>query len=365
MPTDDNKLTYSLSPFSFLYGIGVRLRNKLFDWGVLPTEQYPVPVISIGNLAVGGTGKTPHTEYIICLLKSQYRVAVLSRGYKRKTSGFILASAQSTSHEIGDEPYQIKSKYPDIQVAVDTDRRRGIRHLLSLPAGEQPEVILMDDAFQHRYVTPSLSMVLTDYQRLFYSDKLMPVGQLREPISGIRRADVVIVTKCKDGIKPIEFRIIEENMKLLAHQLLFFTRIKYGDIEPVFPEKARPLTRKEIGEEENILLISGIASPIHFINEAEKYSCRTQAVSFPDHHTFGKTDFKKLNAIYEQMTSPGKLILVTEKDAARLKDNPLVPEGWKQSLYYLPITIDFCVDKHFDETIKKHIITIQRNSILR
>lgn len=366
MPTDnDIHLNYWLAPFSFLYGIGVGVRNQLFEWGILPSEQYPVPVISIGNLAVGGTGKTPHTEYIIRLLKNQYRVAVLSRGYKRNTSGFILAGPNSTSQEIGDEPYQIKNKFPDIQVAVDSNRRRGIRKLLSLPAPELPEVILLDDGFQHRYVTPSLSIVLTDYHRLFYSDKLMPVGQLRESIIGIRRADMVIVTKCEENIKPIEFRIIEENMKLLAHQLLFFTRITYGEIEPLFRSVAHPLIRKEIGAEEEILLISGIASPAHFVQEAEQISTNIKAVSFPDHHTFSKSDIKKLNAIYEKMTSPGKLILVTEKDAARLKDSPHVPEEWKKRLYFLPITIDFCIDKHFNEEIKKHIITVQRNSILR
>jgi len=359
------KLNYYLSPLSFLYGIGVWLRNRLFDWNVLHSEQYSIPVICIGNLSVGGTGKTPHTEYIIRLLKDKYRIAVLSRGYKRKTSGFILADSGSSSLEIGDEPFQMKNKFPDILVAVDANRRRGIQNLLSLPEKDKPEVILLDDAYQHRYVHPSLSIVLSDYHRLFYHDKLMPTGCLREPINNINRTDIVVVTKCDKDMKPIDFRIIEENMKLRAHQLLFFTSIVYGEIEPVFPSEARSLNHKAIEKEDDILLISGIAVPTPFIREAEKYSNKVLPAIFPDHHTFSKSDFKKLDTTFEKMTSPRKLILVTEKDAARLKNNPLVPENWKKSLYYLPIVIQFCNGQSFDETIKKHIITFQKNSTLQ
>lgn len=362
------QLNNFLSPFSFFYGMGVRLRNQLFDWGFLPTEQYPIPVICIGNLTAGGTGKTPHTEYIIQILLQCYNVAVLSRGYKRKTSGYLLATSKNTSREIGDEPYQIKRKFPELLVAVDSDRRRGIRNLLALPEEKRPEVILLDDAFQHRYVTPSLTIVLTDYRRLFYYDKLLPVGRLREPITGIRRADVVIVTKCDDDLKPIEFRIIEENMKLLAHQQLFFTQIAYADIVPVFPEEvASPRQLCDIKKDDDILLLAGIASPVHFIKEVERYSNKVISLIFPDHHAFRKQDIRKIKERFDKMDSSKKIILVTEKDAARLQNNPLVPIEWKQVLYYLPITINFSADKGkpFDEMIKKHIVTIQRNSILR
>lgn len=167
MPTGDSfKLYYWLSPLSLLYGIAVKVRNLLFDWGVLPSKEYPVPVISIGNLAVGGTGKTPHIEYLIRLLRHKYKLAVLSRGYKRSTSGFILADGNSSGRTIGDEPFQMKRKFPEITVAVDSNRRRGISNLLQLPAGEKPEVILLDDAYQHRYVRPSFSILTTDYHRL-------------------------------------------------------------------------------------------------------------------------------------------------------------------------------------------------------
>lgn len=359
------KLNTFLSPLSFLYGIGVWLRNRLFDWDVLHSEQYSIPVICIGNLSAGGTGKTPHTEYLIRLLKDRYRIAVLSRGYKRKTSGFILANSESTSLDIGDEPFQMKNKFPDILVAVDANRRRGIQTLLSLSETERPEVILLDDAYQHRYVHPSLSIVLTDYHRLFYHDKLIPTGHLREQISNINRTDIVIVTKCDEEMKPIDFRIIEENMKLRAHQLLFFSSIVYGKIEPVFPSEAYPSNPIVMEKEEDILLISGIAAPTPFIREAEKYSNKVLPIIFPDHHTFSKSDFKKMDMTFKKMTSQRKLILVTEKDAARLKSNPFVPESWKKSLYYLPIVIRFHNEQSFDETIKKHIITFKKNSILQ
>ena len=213
MPDHNNNIFHPyFAPLSFLYGMGVRLRNKLFDWEIIESKQYSVPIICIGNLSVCGTGKTPHTEYLIELLSTKYKIAVLSRGYKRKTSGFVLADATSTSNDIGDEPYQIKTKYPNIRVAVDSKRRRGIDKLLALPVAERPDVILLDDAFQHRYVAPSLSIILTDYSRLLYEDCLLPVGRLREPMSGLERCDIVLVTKCPDGIKPIEYRIIEEKI---------------------------------------------------------------------------------------------------------------------------------------------------------
>ena len=187
--------------------MGVALRNNLFDWGNLQSKSFDIPVICIGNIAVGGTGKTPHTEYLIKLLHRNFRVAVLSRGYKRHTKGFILSTAESNARSIGDEPYQIKSKFSDIRVAVDEDRCHGIEKLLTL---QEPsiEVILLDDAFQHRYVKAGLNILLTDYHRLFCDDALMPAGRLRESARGKNRAQIVIVTKCPPVIKPIDHNII-------------------------------------------------------------------------------------------------------------------------------------------------------------
>ncbi|WP_297902494.1 tetraacyldisaccharide 4'-kinase [uncultured Parabacteroides sp.] len=357
------KFNKFLAPFSFFYGIGVRFRNLLFDWKVLRTEQYGLPVISVGNLTVGGTGKTPHTEYIIRLIKDRYRVAVLSRGYKRKTSGFLLADQRSTSKDIGDEPYQMKLKFPDILVAVDANRRRGIRNLLALPDNERPEVILLDDAFQHRYVTPTLNILLTDCHRLYTQDKLLPTGRLREPVDGARRADVIIVTKCESCIQPIDFRIIEEDMRLSAYQELYFSHIIYGELEPIFPDKAPKRALKELASSTEVLLVSGIASPKLLEKEIHKYTEHVTSLVFPDHHAFDQHDIQKIQIAFKRLTSPCKLIIITEKDAARLRDLPSLPMEWFPYLYCLPITVGFCMnrEKQFQESIFKHIDTRIKN----
>lgn len=368
MPTDNTrKINHLLAPFSFLYGLGVRCRNQLFDWGLLPTEQFPVPVLCIGNLTVGGTGKTPHTEYLIRLLQPTYRIAVLSRGYKRKTKGFILADEHSTSWQIGDEPLQMKRKFPMVTVAVDADRRNGIKRLLALPEKERPEVILLDDAFQHRYVTPSFSILLTAYDRLFRWDKLLPVGLLREPISGKRRADVVIVTKCKPDLKPIEYRIIEEDMHLVAHQKVFFTEISYDELIPVFGNHKNRIHLSDIRANDTCVVVSGIASPGSFYDEIRKYPGKVLSIQFPDHHDFSLQDIKKIKTTLDLIKSERKFLIVTEKDAARLVDNKLVPEEWKDNLFYLPIRIKFDLDKgdEFDDMILKHITTFYKNNIYR
>ncbi len=363
---DAGKLNYLLSPFSFFYGIGVALRNKFFDWGILPSEQFPVPVICVGNLAVGGTGKTPHTEYLIRMLKKKYKIAVLSRGYKRKSKGFQLAGPQSTSFNLGDEPYQIYSKHPDIIVAVDADRRNGIRKLLALE--DPPSVILLDDAFQHRYVTPSFSIVLTEYSRPFYMDKLLPFGRLRESKFSIERADAVIVTKCKKDIKPIEYRIIEKNMLLTAHQEVFFTSVVYGEMKPVFPGESEPWSLLDIRKKDSVLLIAGIASPDAFIKEMKKYTQNVIPLIYPDHHFFDKQDIAHIDKTFTEITSLGKVIMVTEKDAARFRSiREELPESIRRSMYYLPITIDFCTrsKEEFHEMINKHIVSFQRENSIK
>jgi tetraacyldisaccharide 4'-kinase len=347
------KINKWLYPISFLYGLGVRFRNYLFDNGILKSERFPIPVVCVGNLTVGGTGKTPHTEYLVRLLKEDYKVAVLSRGYKRKTSGFVLSNENSTSDEIGDEPLQIKNKFPDIVVAVDADRRRGIKSLMELPLEIRPDVILLDDAFQHRYVEPMVSIVLTDSKRLFSEDRLLPAGRLREPIAGVERADVVIVTKCNTNLKPIEFRILEKAMNLHANQEVYFTTIVYDDIKPVFDE-GEELTRR-LCRNKGILLIAGIANPKPFIDEATKLSSKIKTLVFSDHHRFDRGDVNKIDKTFRGMEGDDKIILTTEKDAARLKDLVYVSEEWKRKLYYMPMRIKFIGDTTFDKKLKDRI----------
>lgn len=359
------KINHWLAPLSFFYGMGVRLRNLLFDWGVLRSETYDIPVLCVGNLTAGGTGKTPHTELVIRLLKHSYKVAVLSRGYRRKTKGYVLATPESTYADIGDEPVQIKQKFPDIIVAVDEDRRRGIKSLLALPENERPEVILLDDGFQHRYVSPSFTILLTNFNRMFYDDKLLPAGRLREPANAILKADMVIITKCRKEMKPIEYRIIEEHMNLLAHQEVFFTRVSYQEITPLFPSFAHRRVKRDIRKDDDVLILSGIAYPEGLVGELRKYSAKVKALSFPDHHDFTAKDMEKANTAFKEMQSAEKLIITTEKDASRLIGNPHVPEEWKTRLYVQPVKVEFHNNKEglFENMIRKHIKEKQNRGI--
>lgn len=359
------KLYYVWKPFSVIYEIGIRLRNLFFDWKLLPSERYPIPIICVGNLTVGGTGKTPVIEYLVRLLAPHYRIAILSRGYKRKSSGFVLAQEKSTAADIGDEPYQIKCKYPNVTVAVDGNRRRGMRKLFLLPENERPQVVLLDDGFQHRYVQPSMSIIVTDYNRLYYKDKLMPVGKLREPATSIRRADMLIISKCNESLKLIESRAIETKMKLQHNQLTFFTSIVYEQMEGVYPEEARSRTLPSIKKDEKVLLLAGIANPTLFIEEVKKYSDHVKVLSFPDHHDFTKSDIKKIRIELQKMAVEHPLLICTEKDAARIRNKLFFPKEWKPYLYYIPVVIHFLFDKgeSFDEIIQRHMDTFVNNNI--
>lgn len=231
----------------------------LFDKHILPTESFPISVISVGNITVGGTGKTPHTEYLVSILKKKFNVAVLSRGYKRKTVGYIYANATASAQTIGDEPFQIYQKHPDIVVAVDANRRNGIKQiLLSHP---QTDVVLLDDAFQHRYVEANQTILLVDYNRPITEDNMLPYGNLRESIDGIKRADIILITKCPPNLTPIEARNIHKSLNLLAYQNIFYTSFAYGDVKSVFiPNQI--VTTSIIQEQQfGILLVTGIAQP--------------------------------------------------------------------------------------------------------
>ena len=344
-------------PFAFLYKIGVTIRNLLFDWKLLPSEQYPVPVICVGNLAVGGTGKTPMVEYLIRLLCDKYRVAVLSRGYKRKSSGYVLANENSTASDIGDEACQIKHKFPQVIVAVDKDRRRGMRNLLAMPEDIRPQIVLLDDGYQHRYVQPSFSILVTAYQRLFFQDKLLPAGRLREPIHSVSRADMVLVSKCPEIIDQIYFdEVIKKMSRWIPSQLLFFTRIAYLPPEKVFPQEYEPCKLEQIRKDDEILLITGIANPTPLIEEMKKYSDKVSVITFNDHHAFTKKDFRKIQSELLKMTSANPMIICTEKDAARIRHNPHFPNEWKSRMYYIPIRVHFLFDRQaqFESLIMRH-----------
>jgi tetraacyldisaccharide 4'-kinase len=358
VPAELRKLRRLLRPCALLYGTGVRIRNLFFDRGLLPSQAYPVSVICVGNLTAGGSGKTPMVEYLIRLLKERYRVGVLSRGYKRKTRGYLLAGEASTGSDIGDESYQMKYKYPDVTVAVDANRRRGIRRLLALPEDRRPQVILLDDGFQHRYVRPSFSLLMTDCRRPCYRDKLLPEGRLREPASGANRAEVVVVSKCDASLPVAESRIIRDRMNLKPHQSLFFSAIEYLPFRGVFPEAhATACTPDSLQKGDGVLLITGIARPAPLIEAVKKWSERVEVMSFADHHAFGKKDIRRMQTALQRMGSARTPILCTEKDAARIRNNPHFPEAWRSRMYYVPIEIKILFDgsEPLNELILRHV----------
>ncbi|MBR4729462.1 MAG: tetraacyldisaccharide 4'-kinase, partial [Prevotella sp.] len=310
--------------------------------------------------------KTPHVEYLIGLLKDHFHVAVLSRGYKRKSRGFLLATPETSLSDLGDEPYQMKQKYPEIDVAVDAKRTRGIEHLISGTCTKQEvDAILLDDAYQHRYVKPGLNILLVDYHRLIIHDKLLPAGRLREPVKGKDRADIVIVTKCPTTLNPMEFRVLTKQMSLYPYQQLYFTTIKYEPLRPLFSEISDCQDFPSFLAGRNILLLTGIASPKQIYYDLKPYSPNIQPLRYGDHHNFKKKDIKKINEAFEALPAP-RLIITTEKDAVRLKGaEGLTPEA-RRSLYVLPISIEFMLqgEESFNDKIIGYVRKNSRNSIL-
>lgn len=330
-----------LLPFSWLYGAGVWLRNKAFDFGLLPQEEFEIPVVSVGNITVGGTGKTPHVEYIIEALYRSYNVAVLSRGYKRKTKGFILASDNMTPRDIGDEPYQIYRKFSGlITLAVCESRRKGIHELQRI----NPDInlILLDDAFQHRYVYPKVNVLLLDYNRLPFEDRLMPLGQLREPVSSVSRCDMVVVTKCPVDITPTERRVINQSLNLLSFQKLFFSAIRYGEPVPVFPVQSPQLTSLQwLHEDDTILCLTGIATPMPLVRYLRQFAAKVKVMPFDDHHNFTRRDFNDIFKVYKSLEGKRKFIITTEKDAVRIMNNPYFPPVKRNCIFYIPMRVGF------------------------
>lgn len=367
------KIYWWLYPVAWIYGAVVVLRNKLFDWGMLRSKSYDVPVISVGNLTVGGTGKTPHTEYLIKLLCEKYQVAVLSRGYKRHSKGYVLAGADSTARTIGDEPYQMHTKFPTVTLAVDENRCHGIEQLLGLK-NPSVDVVLLDDAFQHRYVKPGLSILLTDYHRLFSDDALLPAGRLREPASGKNRAQIVIVTKCPQDLKPIDYNIITKRLNLYPYQQLFFSAFRYGELERVFketevPGEASTLTSTlslNLLKETSMLLVTGIASPTPIIERLEGCAKEIDLLSFGDHHDFTLRDVQLMKERFEKLQGEQRLIVTTEKDAVRLVGHPDLDAELKPFVYALPIEIEILQNQQdkFNQHITDYVRENTRNRSL-
>ena len=356
------KINDWLLPFSWIYGSIVRFRNWLFDMGLKKSKSFSIPIISVGNITVGGSGKTPHVEYLIRLLHDKAKIAVLSRGYKRKSHGYVLAEESTTMPEIGDEPFQMHQKFSDIYVAVDAKRARGIENLQNDEATKDVDVVLLDDAFQHRYVKPGINILLVDYHRLIIYDKMLPAGRLREPLSGKNRADIVIITKCPKDLKPMEFRVLTKAMDLYPFQKLYFTSIDYDTPKGVFEEKQIELDKLH---DYHVLLLTGIASPKQMEHDLKPMTKDITNLSFGDHHSFKGKDIDRINDTFESMPEP-RIIITTEKDAVRLRETEGLYEKVKSNMYELPIKVSFMLDQqdNFNEKIISYVRKNSRNSIL-
>ena len=318
-------------PFAWIYSGVMSVRNWLFDVGIMRERRFAVPVVTIGNLAVGGTGKTPHTEYLYNLLKTRGKVGILSRGYGRDTKGFRWVHPTSTVDECGDEPCQIKRKYNQAVVAVDENRCEGIQKMLQ---AEKLAAIVLDDAYQHRYVKPDLNILLTDYHRLFSEDHVVPEGHLRESKSGRRRADFIIVTKCPADLKPIDFTLLSKQIQPFASQHLFFTTRTYSEPYPLFGED-RPFAGKKI------LAVTGISNPETLVNYLKRYG-EVTPLRFSDHHAFGDEDIDRIN----KALSGHDAIITTEKDATRLvSHSEKLSTEVKQAIFVQPVAVSFLRDQ--------------------
>lgn len=333
-----------LLPLTMWYAIGVAVRNLLFDWGLKRSVSPDVPTIGIGNLRVGGTGKTPHTEYLIRLLAGR-RVALLSRGYGRKTQGFVLADDSSTASQIGDEPLMMARKFPQLTVAVCEDRVEGVRRLMEMP--QKPDVILLDDVYQHRHIRPALNILLTEYGDPYCDDHILPFGNLREGRRGRRRADIVVVTKCPEHLGDDEQQEMRRKLKLDDRRRLFFSHISYSEPVAVY-DAAMPDAVEEV------VLVTGIAHPDPLVKHLSgKY--RVHHLRFADHHPFGVDDCQRIIETYNQLKNSNAVVFTTEKDAARMCDADVRKYLQPLPLFYIPIKVKLEGSQSFDAAIQASI----------
>ncbi len=320
-------------PLGILYGLVIWLRNKLYDWGWSESLRFSTPIINVGNLSTGGTGKTPHTAYIIELLQQQYNIATLSRGYKRRTRGFIIANEDSTAYTIGDEPMQYKHNYPNVTVTVCEDRIMAVPQLMQRKP--YTKLILLDDAFQHRSIAPALNILVTDCNKLYTKDYILPFGNLREFRKGAHRADIIIVSKCNVNITTQEKENIIKQINPLVHQQVFFTSIQYSIATNLITNYKEHIQNKDV------ILLCGIANPAPLINYIQSICNTVHPLTYKDHHYFDTYDVKEITDTYNNLQSNNKIIITTEKDSMRLLLHRDLIMANKLPIVVLPIKIEF------------------------
>ena len=338
-----------LFPISFLYHIMLCIRHKIYDWHILKSLRFEYPIIGVGNLNLGGTGKTPTVEYLINMLRENYRVATLSRGYKRKTKGFQLADNQSTHETIGDEPLQYFRKFPEIQVAVDEDRIEGVEKLII--GKNTPNVILLDDAFQHRRIKAGFNIILTEYQHLYCDDFLFPVGTLRDIKSAAKRADIIVVSKSPKELDEREKQQITNKLHPTEKQKVFFSTLEYAPLKPL-NETAKQFSVEDV---KSVLAFCGIANPKPFVEELKNRYETVDFLHFADHHAYTENDVKTILKRHEDLDGKRKIIVTTEKDAARLTNSPYLCQFETALLYDLPVSVRFLEEEKFNETILNYV----------
>ena len=342
-----------LLPFALLYWLGITIRNWLYDKRILESTSFGLPLICVGNLSVGGTGKSPMVEYLVANLKNKFKVATLSRGYKRKTRGYAMADEKTTALEIGDEPMQFHLKFPEVPVAVGEERILAIPELLH----DRPEtkVIILDDAFQHRSVKAGLNILLTDYNNLFTRDFYLPTGDLRDLKSSYKRAQIIVVTKCKKDLEEVEKQKLIKEINPLPGQQVFFTAINYSRPYHIISKMEKGLDKKV-----EILLVTGIANPRPLKKLLEEHSNTYQMLQYADHHIFTIDDLKEIKQAFNKIDAGEKVILTTEKDAVRLlkfsdeiKDLPF---------YVVPVRHQFLFqeENRFDQLVSDFVLNFKK-----
>lgn len=336
-------------PFSFVYGGGMAIRNLLYQFHIFKSHSFDVPVISVGNIAAGGTGKTPHIEFLVEMFQSHKNVAVLSRGYKRKTVGFRWVNENDEASLTGDEPLQIKQKFPSIQIAVDEDRVHGIQTLLE--DENPPKLILLDDAFQHRSVKPGFQILLDNFNHPMHDDWVFPAGNLREFAAGKKRADIVIVTKC-GGITKLEVETYLKKYQRTHPGKVFFSHFKYANPEPVQQDSSKTLLVKAL-ENAEVLVLTGIANPVPFEQYVETKCKYVSKLRFPDHHAFSEKDEEKIIAGFNALKGKIRYLLTTEKDAVRLRNLPKLKDHILEYTFFIPIKVDILFNE--EERLKSLI----------
>lgn len=353
-----------LFPLSVLYGFITDLRNFFYNKGLLKSEVFDIPIICVGNITVGGTGKTPHTEYMARLLSKDFNVAILSRGYKRKSDGFVLGSEISDVDELGDEPFQMLNKMPEVTVAVDKDRVHGVKMLMGLKP--ETDVIILDDGYQHRRLKPGFTILLVDYSRPIGKDHMLPYGNLREHKKNTKRADIILITKCPRDLSPELKNILTDELQGKNSQEIFFTSLKYDIPVSVFGINKKIYPEWNSFLESGAVVITGIARPEPLLVHLQKLFSEIKHLDYPDHHDFTEADLQSCLSAFKELKTTFRYFITTEKDAVRLRNIPYLPEEIKDNLYLIPVSIQFhgSEKERFDKLIFDYVRENRRNGSL-